>query len=87
MRSDNGGPAFPVECCWTESGVSGKQTSNSTAFHVDMSLRDYFAAKALQGILCHEGIETTARSQITDATWAYEYADAMMKARETHNAP
>ena len=41
-----------------------------------MTLRDYFAAKAMQGIL-FEGLppEETAKN-------AYEMADAMLKARE-----
>lgn len=43
-----------------------------------MSLRDYFAAKALQGLLaCPIGDNT----QTTYAKLAYEYADAMLKAR------
>jgi hypothetical protein len=44
-----------------------------------MDLRDYFAAKALQGIVdssVEAGLETT---QIADA--AYRIADAMIKAR------
>ena len=44
-----------------------------------MSMRDYFAAKALQGIVdssVEAGLETT---QIADS--AYRIADAMMKAR------
>ena len=44
-----------------------------------MELRDYFAAKALQGIVdssVEAGLETT---QIADS--AYRIADAMMKAR------
>ena len=45
-----------------------------------MELRDYFAAKAMQGIVdssVDAGLETT---QIADS--AYRIADAMMKARE-----
>jgi hypothetical protein len=44
-----------------------------------MDLRDYFAAKAMQGIVdssIEAGLETT---QIADS--AYRIADAMMKAR------
>ena len=51
-----------------------------------MELRDYFAAKAMQGYL------TTARRTNIDeghvvldyqyAQWAYEMADAMMEARD-----
>lgn len=44
-----------------------------------MTLRDYFAAKAMQGWLVEtsEGVSVTAV-----ARFAYEVADAMMKARE-----
>jgi hypothetical protein len=43
-------------------------------------VRDYFAAQALQGILA-----SFADEQLPDenkaARWAYEYADAMLRAR------
>jgi hypothetical protein len=42
-----------------------------------MTLRDYFAAKALQGIL-HDADVFWAGA----APLAYQYADAMLKARE-----
>ena len=44
-----------------------------------MSLRDYFAAKAMQGWLVEtsEGVSVTAV-----ARFAYQVADAMMKERE-----
>lgn len=41
-----------------------------------MDLRDYFAAKAMQGIL-FEGLEPAET-----AKYAYEMADAMMEARK-----
>ena len=62
---DNGGPAFPVG-------------SGDMRDPVGMSLRDYFAAAAMQGI-CASG------PMITDdviALEAYSIADAMIKARE-----
>jgi hypothetical protein len=46
---------------------------------VSMTLRDYFAAKALQGILTDAEI-AMGISEIAEL--AYKYADAMMKARE-----
>lgn len=62
---NDGGPAFP-----TPAGVQ----------HNDgMTLRDYFAAAALQGLLCNGG----GASWDDDATHAYLCADAMIKARET----
>ena len=60
---NDGGPAYP-----TPAGVQ----------HNDgMTLRDYFAAAALQGNL----IEPTANNDEV-AKWAYSLADAMLKARE-----
>jgi hypothetical protein len=41
-----------------------------------MTLRDYFAAKAMQGIL-YEGLEP-----VETAKHAYTMADAMLKARD-----
>jgi hypothetical protein len=48
--------------------------------YADMTLRDYFAAKAMaQLMLSSPVVQDDAR---TTASWAYEYADAMLKARE-----
>jgi hypothetical protein len=44
-----------------------------------MSLRDYFAAKAMNGMLTHESCR---KEPIHVSRAAYEYADAMLKARE-----
>jgi hypothetical protein len=54
--------------------------------HRGMTLRDYFAAKAMQGgidLVPHMATPKVDKSvpQII-AEMAYEYADAMMKARE-----
>ncbi len=46
-----------------------------------MSLRDYFAAKAMAAIVGTTNTETMARVDLI-AECAYEYADAMLKARE-----
>jgi hypothetical protein len=51
-----------------------------------MTLRDYFAAKAMQGQLSiRENVTALAREQIKledVCTVSYEVADAMMKARD-----
>lgn len=44
-----------------------------------MTLRDYFAAKALQGIMACNGVYENEKQL---AQWCYEQADAMLKARE-----
>jgi len=43
-----------------------------------MTLRDYFAAKAMQGLIDNDGLFSEIPTQ------AYELADAMLKARETN---
>ena len=43
------------------------------------TLRDYFAAKAMQGLVACPGVEGTFEAF---ARWSYEYADAMLKARD-----
>ena len=62
-------PAFPLH-------NHGAQT---LGLHVTgMTLRDYFAAKALQGLLS-ESYDFSDRNRI--AVKAYDFADAMLKAR------
>lgn len=68
--------AFP----WSiDNGVSVKGENG-------MDLRDYFAAKAMQGILTDENFHYAAWDNSPDwtenvAMYAYEMADAMIKAR------
>ena len=47
-----------------------------------MDLRDYFAAQAMQGLIAHFDFGTFRDDPIRLAAWAYDAADAMMKARE-----
>ena len=65
---NDGGQAFP------RTGADG-HTSPQTG----MTLRDYFAAAALQGMLTDSCIQGSD-SQFAES--AYSYADAMLKARE-----
>jgi hypothetical protein len=69
-RSDT--PAFPTK------NYHGVQPI-ATGYSEGMTLRDYFAAKAMQGILTDAEI-AMGISEIAEL--AYKYADAMMKARE-----
>ena len=64
----NNPPAFPLSGDWSQIKEKG------------MTLRDYFAAKALQGIYAKGNFPTGI--MIDTAKEAYEMADAMMKARE-----
>lgn len=50
-----------------------------------VDLRDYFAAKAMQGMLAHYGVKRGKSADENDtlgAERAYKIADHMMKARE-----
>lgn len=69
----NNPPAFPMTGFETRNG-QGIQSVHNTG----MTLRDYFAAKAMQSFLLN-----TASSLQEDAISAYKMADAMLKARET----
>ena len=70
--TNNGGPAFPFAC-------QGPTTAPETYY--GMSMRDYFAAKAMHASLSLD--PANAASSEEHARWAYEMADAMLKARET----
>jgi hypothetical protein len=59
---------------------SNQPVSGTMGFYADgMELRDYFAAKAMQSYWSDENVASDYK---TAAAWAYEMADAMMKARE-----
>lgn len=75
----NSPPAFPTshqEPC----DYNGHNNSQKTVIDQGMSLRDYFAAKAMQGI-CASG-PSLEWSNDRLAAEAYTLADAMLKARE-----
>ena len=75
-NKDTGGPAFPVHP--DMAAQLGCVPSSSDA---GRSLRDYFAAKAMQGITSTlSGTAPVLYDAIADD--AYEIADAMLKARE-----
>jgi len=61
---NDGGPAFPM----------GYHRDGNDADHFGMTLRDYFAAKAINEVGWYNNINQSA-------IMAYEIADAMLKAR------
>jgi hypothetical protein len=68
---NDGGPAFPM----------GYHPEGNNADHFGMTLRDYFAAAALQG--CLASIQPNQLWSGDDvAVTCYRTADAMLKARE-----
>lgn len=77
---DDGGPAFPKPETRT-SPITGISRTESAG---GMTLRDYFAAKAMQARLADAVIPTDeVESRIALlASGAYRMADAMLKARQ-----
>ena len=67
MKALNGGPAFPIN----EEALMREMSG--------MTLRDYFAAKAMQAAISNAGIFYTDFSQISEC--AYAQADAMLEAQ------
>jgi hypothetical protein len=75
-NTNTSGPAFPVQSIYIED-----QETNSQG----MTLRDYFAAKAMQSILLSDrypGVFGVNRYETVTAILAYKMADAMLKARD-----
>ena len=74
-ETNNGGPAFPHEYKY----------GDGTAQRADgMSLRDYFAAKAMHGVLSNSWIvESFGFDHERNSKEAYAIADAMLKARQS----
>ena len=79
---NDGGPAFPF-------GQISETTGQPVNGFYDpgMSLRDYFAAKAMQGLLAHD-TRYRPRARDSHMHWhgamakeAYELADAMLEQR------
>lgn len=69
--NNTGGPAFPTT----------KPLEHWGDPNQGMTLRDYFAAKAMQGMLAHE-YSRPLRIEDLYACDAYVMADAMLKTRE-----
>lgn len=68
-------PAFPHWQTWIDGGGGGRQPYGG------MTMRDYFAAKALQALIPFYN-DSSNMSALDIAKFAYEYADEMMRARE-----
>ena len=64
-NTNTGGTAFPC---------------HTIAMHEGMTMRDYFAAKAMQSILIDPRIDNDSYRECAEG--AYKAADAMLRARE-----
>lgn len=69
-NTNTGGPAFP----WCG------DLNECPTINLGMTLRDYFAAKAVQGMLAENGGGAVRNETL--AEFAYDIADAMLKARQ-----
>ncbi|MDN7795872.1 hypothetical protein [Burkholderia vietnamiensis] len=75
----DGGPAFPIP-------LHEGQSYQGHAPCDGITVRDYFAAEALVGMLAYPGCESRGSHHNNNtpdgvAAMAYEYADAMLRAR------
>ena len=78
MGKDTSGPAFPgVQEYRAQNQLSG-QVVIEKALMPGMTLRDYFAAKAIQGIYACSGSWPNENDAPYAATLAYATADAML---------
>jgi hypothetical protein len=90
---DCGGPAFPMPDLLLRQAMEALEAAPIPDAKKDqlaeeigsvaggMSLRDYFAAKAMQGFMANKANPMHFQPH-DDAAWAYSIADAMLKARE-----
>lgn len=92
----DGGPAFPMQdpqaihsyavaavVDVTDTAERDRQYTLARAAAVGgMSLRDYFAAKAVAGMMASRDPRTPRFNPEDDAAYVYAVADAMLKARE-----
>jgi hypothetical protein len=77
MEKNDGGPAFP-RTMWT-----GHKDNSAHRDIEGMTLRDYFAAKAMQGILAvSKPNGEVFKDAKTVAIFAYQQADAMIEVRD-----
>ena len=80
MTKETGGTAFPLDY---ETAVE-TQSKDSSQYGVGMTLRDYFAAKAMILVTEFNGLNFLQDETIEKyiARRAYEIADAMLEARK-----
>ncbi len=84
-KFDDGGPAFPSRKSSSLIRSDGKIASTLTEEGpIGMSLRDWFAGMALQGLVqlaCNPNIRNLNKSITDYAVEAYQMADAMLDVR------
>ena len=84
---NEGGPAFPAGSVRKsrpahDPGGNWVETDRVQPLHQGLTMRDYFAAKAMQGLLAQSCGTAFGSDPIHGAQYAYQMADAMLAARE-----
>ena len=79
---NDGGPAFPTAATATTHGFyqDGQPCMTHYGSRSGITVRDYFAAKVLQGLVANP--ETRSIPDTVMADICYDLSDAMLKARE-----
>jgi hypothetical protein len=77
VQTDDGGQAFPVD--YDHQTFQPHNVAEAKRLMSGMTLRDYFAAKAMQGICAHH--DTWGLSVAEIAHRAYDIADHMLEGR------
>ena len=78
MSKDTGGTAFPT----VEYKQPGGIGTSIMTIAGGMTLRDYFAAKAMQAEICSPNLDWNTVSPKVVAHNAYAFADAMLEYRD-----
>ena len=82
---NTGGPAFPATVNFQpmieHDGIVRPSGEPTELYVAGMTLRDYFAAKAMQGIMSQPEAAIQHCPE-TLGQWSYSIADAMLAARE-----
>ncbi len=76
MAKINNHPAFPVQA------YAGDQHTLKVRPNSGMGMRDWFAGRALEGILANPDEEAMEAPADEVAQLAYKFADAMLEERE-----
>lgn len=72
MTVKTGGPAFPIVIDF-----------GSPEWHKGITMRDYFAAQALMGMMASRNPNSPRFDPDDDAAYVYAVADAMLRARDS----
>lgn len=84
MSKNNGGPAFPVPVAATPDGNVYHSMEIGGRTLGGMTLRDYFAANALQGLMANKSNPLHFNPE-DDSAYVYRIADAMLAERDKEN--